>query len=450
MRGHLKRYVLGFGFGLVLSSVALAAVNFQKINRPGATNTLPSGINDAGWIVGTSENSREEGFLLREGEWKTIFDTDPAAVDTALGGINNKGEIVGTWDERYTIDTTTYEEDHCFLWDEENGYKTFDPFDTEGSTDVDTSEGSDCNGINNGGDKGGDTVGSYADTSGIHGWLRKANGAFSTVDFNNDPSASTEAFGINKARDGGDGDIVGAWCCNTLGNDSGFLRQNGVYTEIDFPGSSTTSTDAYGINDKRDIVGSYTDSNGEHGFVRLDGEYKTVDVNFSDAYETNKVTGINNRGCMVGVYTSGDANGPNYGFKAGLRAVDGDGEEAGRHGGRAYMHVHEDDCMEQPDREDYSDRDPSARTNVAHSVTIAGLGTNNGVDFHSTQNTAVTYDNVAHSVTIAGLGTNNGSQVAFTIVMVDSSLVPPGFFSITLSDGYSNTGSLLAGAITLH
>jgi hypothetical protein len=62
----------------------------------------------------------------------------------------------------------------------------------------------------------------------------------------------------------------------------------------------------------------------------------------------------------------------------------------------------------------------------------------------------VAYDNVAHTVTISGLGTNNGFPVAFTIVAVDSSLVPPGLFSITLSDGYINTGSLLSGSITLH
>jgi hypothetical protein len=40
--------------------------------------------------------------------------------------------------------------------------------------------------------------------------------------------------------------------------------------------------------------------------------------------------------------------------------------------------------------------------------------------------------------------------VAFTIVAVDNSLVPPGMFSITLSDGYSNSGNLLGGSITLR
>ena len=63
---------------------------------------------------------------------------------------------------------------------------------------------------------------------------------------------------------------------------------------------------------------------------------------------------------------------------------------------------------------------------------------------------SVSYDNVAHTVTIAGLGTNNGLPVAFTIVAVDSSLVPPGMFSITLSNVYTNSGNLLDGNIARH
>src|SRR5437660_8968138 len=113
------------------------------------------------------------------------------------------------------------------------------------------------------------------------------------------------------------------------------------------------------------------------------------------------------------------------------RMADGNGDEPGNKGGSAHFSFHEDDCNQQPESEDFSD--PSS-----------------GTDFHSTQVNSVAYDNVAHTVTIAGLGTNNGFPVASTIVAVDSSLVPPGLFSITLSDGYINTGSLLSGSITLH
>src|SRR5207253_6317906 len=57
-----------------------------------------------------------------------------------------------------------------------------------------------------------------------------------------------------------------------------------------------------------------------------------------------------------------------------------------------------------------------------------------GARIRTAQVTSAAFDNVAHTVTFAGLGTNNGLLVVFTIVAVDSSLVPPGSFSITLSD----------------
>jgi hypothetical protein len=114
----------------------------------------------------------------------------------------------------------------------------------------------------------------------------------------------------------------------------------------------------------------------------------------------------------------------------GCHQADGDGDVPGNKGGSAHFHFHEDNCNLQPESESFSD---------------PGSGT----DFHSTQVTSVAYDTVTHTVTIAGLGTNNSLPVAFTIVAVDSSLVPPGLFSITLSNGYSNSNNLLAGTITL-
>jgi len=73
-----------------------------------------------------------------------------------------------------------------------------------------------------------------------------------------------------------------------------------------------------------------------------------------------------------------------------------------------------------------------------------------GVNFQSTQVTTATFDEVAHTVTLTGSGTDNGSPVAFTIVAADSSLAPPGLFSITLSDSYSNSGNLLDGSVTVY
>jgi hypothetical protein len=121
----------------------------------------------------------------------------------------------------------------------------------------------------------------------------------------------------------------------------------------------------------------------------------------------------------------------NFTLAGGLNEADGDGDVSGTKGGSAHFHFHEDNCNLQPESEAFSD--PSS-----------------GTDFHSTQVTSVAYDTIGHTVTIVGLGTNSGLPVPFTIVGVDSSLVPPGRFSIILGSGYSNSGNLLNGTITLH
>ena len=116
----------------------------------------------------------------------------------------------------------------------------------------------------------------------------------------------------------------------------------------------------------------------------------------------------------------------------GCHEADGDGHIQGENSGEASFHVDEDPC-EDNNPEHVDANDPSGN-----------------MDFHSTQILSVAFDDVAHTVTITGLGTDNGLPVTFTIVAVDSSLVPPGLFSITLSDGYSNSGNLLDGSIVLH
>jgi hypothetical protein len=128
------------------------------------------------------------------------------------------------------------------------------------------------------------------------------------------------------------------------------------------------------------------------------------------------------KSATAGIVTSGPCGG---------HEEDGEGDEPGKNGGTAHFRFHHDDCNQEPDTEDFSD---------------PGSGT----DFHSTKVTSATFNSVAHSVTMTGFGTNNGSAVAFTIVAVDSSLMAPGMFSITLSNGYSNSGRLLDGSITLY
>jgi hypothetical protein len=71
--------------------------------------------------------------------------------------------------------------------------------------------------------------------------------------------------GINAQRD-----IVGVYCdtapCRGASLDAhGFLLSRGVFSSIDVPGAILTN--AFGINERGEIVGVYEDAAGFHGFV---------------------------------------------------------------------------------------------------------------------------------------------------------------------------------------
>ena len=120
------------------------------------------------------------------------------------------------------------------------------------------------------------------------------------------------------------------------------------------------------------------------------------------------------------------------GGSEGCHEGDGHGDIQGAKSGQASFHFDADPC-EGHDTEDVDANDPGGN-----------------MSFHSTKILSVAFDEVSHSLILSGLGSNNGVPVAFTTVAVDSSRVPPGLFSITLSDGYTNSGHLTTGNVTLH
>src|SRR5262249_40426656 len=107
----------------------------------------------------------------------------------------------------------------------------------------------------------GNIVGHYRSTAGgpQHGYLRTADGHFSTVDFPG--AADNKGRGINRG-----GEIVGRYD-NADGTYHGYLRSiDGDFTSIDVPGA--LQTEAYRINDAGDVVGVYIDADGKtHGFL---------------------------------------------------------------------------------------------------------------------------------------------------------------------------------------
>jgi probable HAF family extracellular repeat protein len=101
---------------------------------------------------------------------------------------------------------------------------------------------------------------------------------------------------------------------DALQNDSGasqvFVGSGGSFVYVTPPGS-TSAKGGY-VNDSHDVAGAYTDAAGaEHGFVYSAGQYTTFDM--PQAATSVTVTGFNNKGRVVGSYTS-TADGKQHGF----------------------------------------------------------------------------------------------------------------------------------------
>jgi hypothetical protein len=114
------------------------------------------------------------------------------------------------------------------------------------------------------------------------------------------------------------------------------------------------------------------------------------------------------------------------------READGNGDIHSTGSGKASFSMDKDHC-EDLDNEDLHAQDSSA-----------------GMNFQSTQILSATFNDALNSVVIAGNGTDNGNAVTFTATAVDNGATALDTFALTLSDGYTNSGTLLDGTITLH
>jgi probable HAF family extracellular repeat protein len=116
---------------------------------------------------------------------------------------------------------------------------------------------------------------------------------FTTLDGN--------GLGINDA-----GEIVGA------GNSivGSFLYANGVYTPIIDPDANVGTTTPSDINNVGDIVGTYSNSTGFHGFLESGGNYTTIDVGLGIG---TQAFAINDLGQIVGTYEPQGSGGEGLG-----------------------------------------------------------------------------------------------------------------------------------------
>ena len=267
---------------LVAAAPLMAQGTYTQIDVPGSLNTLAFGINTGGDVVGLYADSTgfAHGFLLSGGTYTTI-DYPTSGLETELYGVNDVGQIVGF----------TFGGQVGFEYDVASG--TFTTISFPGSLATYPTS------INNAGTIAGyylfgtGLASGFEYRGGTYKSIRprrvsssyvagiSANGTmvgnFTTMQLTEaiflfkhgkyEPitipttGVNATALGINDAATA----LVGVYQ-PTVGTSAGFIYQNKVVQEVQFP--LATSTYAYGVNDSDEVTGFFCDSSlHNHGFT---------------------------------------------------------------------------------------------------------------------------------------------------------------------------------------
>jgi hypothetical protein len=286
-----------FGFSAATASAAATppdgSTNYQFTTldnaREPAFNQL-LGINDSGLIAGYFGSGEGEhpnkGYLLSSpyGQSNYVNENFPHSAQTQVTGLDNKGITVGFYVDKkgdnFGFDAVPH-----------HGFQTVQFPAKHGKPAIDQLLGVNDRGV---------AVGFYTDASGVnHGYsydifARK----FHQIVVSGDTNVTASA--IND-----EGDIAG-FATNSQNVVEAFLElANGHLVRLSFPGA--TATQAFGVNAGDEVVGTYTDTAGMHGFVWTPGfGFQTVDD--PDGANATAINGVNDHGELVGFYTDQAGN----------------------------------------------------------------------------------------------------------------------------------------------
>lgn len=272
------------------AAVALAAQQYTYVSfaYSGDTFTQLLGINKSNVIAGYhgsgAKGHPNKGFTLTLPN-KVTNENYPGSAQTQVIGINNSGRTVG------------------FYVDSKGVNHAFDKYGTTYKNDDAPGTSLDQNlGINNSNQIAG--YSQYGSSAVFHPYVQ-SKGSFVFPNVTN-----AQATDINNS-----GVTSGFKLTNASGSTSeGFLwKSNSSATQyLKYPGSSFTQ--ALGLNDNKQVVGTYNDSKGAgHGFVYNTGTKTYQAINYPGSLST-VVNGINDNGWMVGFYVA--KNGNTVGFVA--------------------------------------------------------------------------------------------------------------------------------------
>ncbi len=127
--------------------------------------------------------------------------------------------------------------------------------------------------------------------------MRENDGSFLVLAL---PDPSSQATSINDK-----GTVVGfLQAAPSATTSKGFIVKNGKLTELRAFGSSFTQ--ALGVNNSDDVVGSYVDAAGvTKGFMYENGEYRSIEM---QGAQSTVINGINNHAALVGFFMDQNGN----------------------------------------------------------------------------------------------------------------------------------------------
>lgn len=273
--------------------------------------TTLADINESGEISGgfTNSNLGPYGFVLDKKMRQIEIRCSKDVIGTVPQAINTHGEIAG-WAtvviQRIPIPEPPFEiliTKTSGLYRDKRGRCTLLDFPSATLTEA--------VGINN----DGQVVGDYRDAAGnFHGFFWDA-GLFLTIDVTFPGATTTAPTAINNV-----GQIVGFYFDNNVsatfpnGHTHGFIYDQGAFSAFDVPqglsGARVEATLPADINDSGQIVGIYSGADFiSRSFLLQDGQFTDLKVGFADTF-TTEVSGINNKGQIVGRYTQNNPADP--------------------------------------------------------------------------------------------------------------------------------------------
>jgi len=286
-----------YGFGTAVASAAAtppdgsANYRFTTLdNEREPTFNQLLGINDSGLIAGYFGSGEGEhpnkGYLLSSpyGQGNYVNENFPHSAQTQVTALNNNGINVGFYADKKGDNFGFADVAH-------RGFQTVVFPAKHAKPAVDQLLGVNNDGV---------AVGFYTDASGVnHGYSYNIfTRRFHEIPVGEDTNVTASA--INSQ-----GDVAG-FATNSSNAVEGFLKlTNGHLVKLNFPGA--TATQPLGVNAGDEVVGSYTDTAGTHGFVWTPGfGFQTVDD--PDGANATTINGVNDHGELVGFYTDQAGN----------------------------------------------------------------------------------------------------------------------------------------------